>query len=439
MIPGRHLAAALLMGIATFIAVSLPRTEFVPLVTAFSASFLMYILIIQKPISRSLIKYWIIVAILLRVITVFYFPQLSDDIYRFIWDGQLLSQGINPFNQLPSTYISEGDPNIIIDQALFAKLNSPDYFTIYPPFCQFLFWIGASLFPGHWFGQSVLLKVMMLFAEIGSMGLIYRILKRLKKPLHWVLIYALNPLVIIELCGNIHFEGWMIFFLLAGYYAFLTQKQILGGIAFAFGFVTKLIPAIVSPFLIKRLSFKALAKTILPGLLFVVLAFLPFINLGFSGHFGDSLNLYFQKFEYNASIYYLLRWIGFQIYGYNQIQIFGPLLASIFVLLLLFWFLTEKNPTWETMPAMIVFVLTAYFILGTTVHPWYITTIVAFASLTHWRYPVIWSFMIFLTYINYRMPEFREDLVIVFVEYAVVCIFAFVELKRIRQSEIQLK
>jgi hypothetical protein len=91
------------------------------------------------------------------------------------------------------------------------------------------------------------------------------------------------------------------------------------------------------------------------------------------------------------------------------------------------------------MPAMIVFVLTAYFILGTTVHPWYITTIVAFASLTHWRYPVIWSFMIFLTYINYRMPEFREDLVIVFVEYAVVCIFAFVELKRIRQSEIQLK
>lgn len=437
MIPGRHLATALFIGIATAIAISLPRSEFIPLITAFSASFLVYILIIRKPIDRSLIKYWVVVAILLRVITLFFFPQLSDDIYRFIWDGELLRQGINPFNQLPSTYLNPSDPNIVVEYALFEKLNSPDYFTVYPPFCQFLFWIGASLFSGKWVAQSLFLKATMLVAEIGSIALIYRILHHLKKPLRWVLVYALNPLVIIELCGNIHFEGWMIFFLLAGYYAFLIHKPILGGVAFAFGFVTKLIPAIVAPFLIKRLSFKVLTKTVLLGLLFVALAFLPFFNLGFSDHFSDSLNLYFQKFEYNASIYYLLRWVGFQIYGYNQIQFIGPFLALVFVMIILFILFKEKKPTWHTFPSVVVFTLTAYFLLGTTVHPWYITTIVAFASLTHWRYPVIWSFMIFLTYINYRMPEFKEDLVIVFVEYAVVCIFAFAELKRIRQSEIQ--
>ena len=57
------------------------------------------------------------------------------------------------------------------------------------------------------------------------------------------------------------------------------------------------------------------------------MVFSPLLNLSFVENFSDSLNLYFQKFEFNAGVYYVLRWIGFQYKGYNLIQVIGPLLA----------------------------------------------------------------------------------------------------------------
>ena len=48
------------------------------------------------------------VAVLARLILLFAEPWLSDDIYRFIWDGYLWQAGINPFTALPSAYAEQG-------------------------------------------------------------------------------------------------------------------------------------------------------------------------------------------------------------------------------------------------------------------------------------------------------------------------------------------
>ncbi|MEQ9229236.1 MAG: hypothetical protein RIF46_01035, partial [Cyclobacteriaceae bacterium] len=74
-------------------------------------------------------------------------PSLSDDFYRFIWDGRLLAHGIHPFAELPGFYL---DPSLNIpgiDQSLFDNLNSKEYFTIYPPFAQLIFLISVLIFP----------------------------------------------------------------------------------------------------------------------------------------------------------------------------------------------------------------------------------------------------------------------------------------------------
>ena len=66
--------------------------------------------------EESLPYYW---GMLMRLLLLFSFPALSDDIYRFIWDGRLLLNLTDPYKQLPSEYVTQGIDGL--DQALFAK------------------------------------------------------------------------------------------------------------------------------------------------------------------------------------------------------------------------------------------------------------------------------------------------------------------------------
>jgi alpha-1,6-mannosyltransferase len=63
---------------------------------------------------------------------------------------------------------------------------------------------------------------------------------------------------------------------------------------------------------------------------------------------------------------------------------------------------------------------TAYFLLATTVHPWYITSLVLLSVITSYRYPVVWSVLIILSYAAYRTVPYSENLWLVAVEYIVV-------------------
>ena len=112
------------------------RHNTLPLLLAYSSAFLGYIFLLQKnDTSRLLFSTGVIVRILLFLSL----PSLSDDLYRFIWDGTLLKNGIHPFNELPGYYLNQNIPGL--DHQLYDKLNSPKYFTIYPPLNQFIFWV----------------------------------------------------------------------------------------------------------------------------------------------------------------------------------------------------------------------------------------------------------------------------------------------------------
>jgi hypothetical protein len=49
---------------------------------------------------------------------------------------------------------------------------------------------------------------------------------------------------------------------------------------------------------------------------------------------------------------------------------------------------------------------------------------------THWRFPLVWSFLIMLTYTNYLTEPYQENLWLVTVEYLAVAGFAFWESRR---------
>lgn len=442
-----HFAISIALGMLTFwLGYQIERSDFYTLIVLYGIFFFIYIGIFNFYVSRRSVYFFLIIGVLLRFLLIFSLPNLSDDIYRFIWDGRLLVAGLNPFDYLPSHYIENDIQVKGLDTDLFNKLNSPNYFTIYPPVNQAIFALAAWLSPSSIWGSSIVMKSFLFLCEVGSIFLIIRLLKHFHLPASNALLYALNPLIILEVMGNIHFEGAMVFFmLLVIWLLFIKRNWLASGVAFAFSVASKLLPLMFLPLLLRRiagavtplyrvetwrsLDWRKVASylVLIGGVLFVL--FFPLFNLDFIRNFGDSLNLYFQKFEFNASLYYLFRWIGFQMRGYNIIHSLGPFLAIISFVSILLITLLEQKTDGLSLFKRLLFTISIYLFCTTTVHPWYLALPIVFCVFTNYRFPILWSGLSFMTYINYSYPSYTENLWVVGIEYFLVGSFLLFETK----------
>jgi hypothetical protein len=376
------------------------------------------------------LKFWLGLAIVARILLLFSFPHFSDDVYRFIWDGRLIVHGHNPFDHLPAYYLEAGHEVSGLDQELFQELNSPEYFTIYPPVAQGSFALACWFFPDSVFGSAFVMKLFLLLCETGTILLLPRLLGGFQLPAHRSLIYALNPLLIVEIVGNLHYEGAMIFFLMLGLRCLQKERYLSTAVAIALSIGAKLLPLLFLPFFVKRLGWKRSRWffPILGGT--VLLLFLPLLNGVFLQNFGQSLDLYFRKFEFNGSIYYLLRWVGFQLKGYNNIARLGPQLAMATFIGISLAALLDKDRSWRSLPGRALFAICLYLLFTTTVHPWYVALPVVLCLFTDWRFPLLWSALILLTYVNYSYPMYFENLWIVALEYLLVIGYLVWEVKQ---------
>jgi len=344
----------------------------------------------------------------------------------------LLAAGYHPFAEVPAFYMTHPQTIPGIDAGLYAKLNSKETFTIYPPFSQFIFWLSVKLSTGSVYGSMVVMKVILFSFEIGTLRIFAKIISHFKRPTNSILIYALNPLVILELTGNLHFEGVMIFFLLLGIFFLIQQQQVYSSIAYALSICTKLIPLLFLPLFANHLGWrKAIIYWVLTATITAIL-FLPMLNAEIITGFSTSVGYYFQRFEFNASIYYLIREAGYFLFGFNIIQIAGPVLALIattLILIISFRNLREKSPAGvdNSLFKNMMWCLLVYFLFATTLHPWYIITLVAISSFTPCRFPVAWSGLIFLTYAGYTENSFHENLFLVALEYTFVIVYLIYE------------
>ena len=194
------------------------------------------------------------------------------------------------------------------------------------------------------------MKLFLLACEIGTIWLLPKLLAAFNLPAYRSLIYALNPLIIVEIMGNLHYEGAMIFFFLLGLWWLQKDRIYLAAGAIALSIAAKLLPLLFLPFFVRRLGWlKSFRFFPVMGIILFLL-FLPLLSGVFLENFGNSLDLYFRKFEFNASVYYVARWIGFQDVGYNLIAEIGPMLATwtlLGVSLVALWGLLGKQAAWS--------------------------------------------------------------------------------------------
>lgn len=364
---------------------------------------------------------WWIWAIAFRLPFLLSIPYLSDDFYRFIWDGYLQNQGINPYQFLPSEIQENIKPGEI-----FSKLNSQDYYSVYPPLNQLLFRISNFLSPNSVLGQVLGLRILLWFFEFWAIWLISRIAIKLNNK-QTAKLFALNPLLIIETSGNLHFEIVIVFFVLLAIYLFkkFPKKWFASATAIAAAISVKLIPILLLPLILKKLKLPNAILYSFVSVLLVLLSFIPFWNEALAHNFFKSVDLFFRNFEFNASIYYLIRALGFLSVGYNVIHIAGLGLKLLSGLLILLIALKTKD-----IAKAILSILFIYLLFATTVHPWYLIPLIAASIFTNIRFPIVWSYLIFLSYCAYSGSVFYENLWIVALEYTLLAGFILFEYKK---------
>ena len=418
----------LIISIISYINITffIERKEFINLLFSFSILFIAYFILLKQSVFS--INQFIIIGFIFRLITLLSLPNLSDDYFRFIWDGRLSLNGINPFLQIPEYYIHNDIFIPGISKNLFLNLNSPKYFTIYPPVYQFIFWLSVLFSPiENYFISVLIMKLFIISSEVISILFISKILKKRNCSNNRILIYALNPLVIIELSGNLHFEALMIVFLVLSIYFLISNKLFISTIFFSLAVCTKLLPLMFLPLFFRCLGWKKSCKYYLYVGGFVILFFIPFLSIEMVSGISKSANLYFQKFEFNASIYYIIRWIGYQVKGYNIIQTAGSLLSAFtFVFIMIISF--SGNYDWKNIAKKMLFAFSMYFIMATIIHPWYVCGLIVFSVFCEFRFAIFWSGMVILSYSAYQTDAYQENLWLICLEYTVVYSVLFYEL-----------
>lgn len=401
----------------------------------------------------SLVLVWLF-SIVFRITLLASTPSLSDDVYRYIWDGHLLNQGINPYSlAVDSTSL---DPFEIPIRSL---VNHPGMASPYLPSAHVLFGILGRLAP-----ESLkIYQIFMALFDLGTGLIIMSILKILSLPRTRVLVYLWNPLVIIEFSHAAHVDAFMIFLLMAStWYAVRaapgSQKEgarkTASAILLAAATLTKAIPALLAPLYIRRWG---IWRTILFVVIILAAISLFSIRAGYglfgalngTGVFG-AVRIFMQYWNFNSSIYYGLEALlsGVLTPGTVPIDLIGEdtvmwirvttstliILTSIAVGV---WAWHMDNPSRNnhrirsiSLVRLAVIPAGAYIIFTHTVHPWYLTILIPFIPFLLpyqgetgriSRFIVPWLYLscaVSLSYLTYLdLENFREYFFVRAIEY----------------------
>ncbi len=401
-------------------AYDLEREDFIKLITLYGALFFTCCKLIQ--ITKWDFKFLVGISLIFRIAFLFAIPNLSQDFYRFIWDGSLLVNGINPFLYTPDQLISQPDFNIVNAEVLHKGMGSLSvgHYTSYPPLNILIFALSSGLANNHILGSVVIMRIIIILADIGTLYFGKKLLEKFNIPVHNIFWYILNPFIIIELTGNLHFEGVMLFFVVWSLYLLSKNKWKLSAIVFAASVSIKLIPLLFLPIFYQHLKFKKWFGYCVTVIGLNILFFFPFFSFQFVENYGQTVALWFLSFEFNGSIYYVLRESIFAFTGQKIIDVYG-IMSPIIVLLMTVWFsLVRKNKTLQQIIINMLLILSCYYFIATTVHPWYIVTLLILSVFTNYKFPVIWSLVVFLSYSAYENQSYQENFWLIALEYLVV-------------------
>jgi alpha-1,6-mannosyltransferase len=383
----------------------LERTNHHWYVLWFSGVFVVYLLALleirrfgQQPprVVVPLIVGW---ALIFRLSVLWVTPGfLSDDIYRYVWDGLVQQAGINPYNYPPEA----AELGFLRDDTIFPMINRKWALTLYPPGAQLLFRLMAWLRPA----DLVALKAVILLADALSIALLLRLLKRFGFHSSRVLLYAWHPLVIVELGISGHLDGLMIPFVLLAFLWMTEHRPGRVGASLAMATLIKLYPAILFPVLYRKGDWR------MPLVFFGLLSGGYLLYLDAGAHIIGYLPYYLAPDEfYNLSLRPILMWLAGQITD-NPFRYVKWLSASLLVAVMVQCARQPHKSQQQAVQWGIGLIVLYLLLISPSVFQWYLVWLLALVPLTQsWLTPawLYWSWSVNLGYLE-TQPVFAGAL-----------------------------
>jgi alpha-1,6-mannosyltransferase len=322
----------------------------------------------RTPTTRALCLIFGI-GIALRIYVLLFDPLLSTDIFRYIWDGRVQADGINPYRYFPAHDALAH----LRDATIFPRINRADYaVTIYPPVAEFFFLMVTRI------GESVnVMRLALLGCEAVSVVLVMLFLRRMGQPRTRVVAYFWHPLPIWEIANNGHVDALAVALMLLGLWAALTGRALRGAVLIALG-------ALVKPYVAPALA--AVWRPWdwkLPVVVIAVIAlcYLPYLSIGW-GVFGFLTEGYLTEEGIISGNDLWLLSVWRLVFGARQGDVLAyGVIAALVVLFMMLSAARRPDRTIAASLADINMVLLVALLVVSPNRPWHFMPIVPFVAL----------------------------------------------------------
>lgn len=321
-------------------------------------------------------------------------PIYEDDFYRYLWDGAVTAQGIDPFKYPPSDFQSEEDALTALlgpqsaskdqdwqvlktlaadSEPVITRINYPYIKTEYPLVAQGAFALSYVIQP--W--SLVVWRLICLACELLALHFLLKALVVVGKSPLWSVLYWWNPIAIVELANRVHMEALLVPALAATIFFVLSHRPIFASAALSIAVGIKFWPALLFPVLMRSQLHnpKKLVGLVATAVILCAAFLAPQIPNGLDPNSG--LITYSQSWQTNSFAFSQLERL-FNTLGAADADLIVRLLVFLSVSgCALVVAIPRPNHPQDIMSRMLL-ATAALFFLSPTQYPWYFLWLLPF-------------------------------------------------------------
>jgi hypothetical protein len=308
-------------------------------------------------------------AILFRGFLIFTPPTLSDDMYRYVWDGRVQARGINPYLYAPKA------PELahVRDNTIWTHINRKEVVTVYPPAAEMAYALLWQIWPDsvRWFQMAMGLGGLL------AGGLLIGLLQAVGRAPARVLIYLWSPLLAFETAHAAHVDGLILPMLVGAWWARIKERDTLVGVLLGLATAMKLYPALLLPALWRPQYSSGRWRMPLAFVTTVVICYVPYLITSGRRVLGY-LPQYMEE-QFNLGLAGLLELLLVRL-GFDPRQgVLGLLLGVLLVIGLVMVIHPARDG--ETAIRRSIWLSGAFMILTYNLFPWYLLCLLPLVAL----------------------------------------------------------